>query len=128
MQITINIKDSEVKDAISEALHNNIYGNWDDVVLKVAGVPAKSKMIKALFTDAKFMAAFTKRIIDNLDPCDSLWDAVYDVNMPGVDALNKACEKVASDMDKDIKLQREADQLKRTIEVLKKAGYKVEKA
>jgi hypothetical protein len=131
MQITFTIKDTIVKSAISEVLDNEIYGAYDSATIKLANLPKISTAAKEIFNDPKFQAALTKqlaRAAENMME-DSIYDEVgYEMTLPGLTEMIEQCDRVSAAAQEQEEINREAEEVKRMVKTLEKAGFKIVKA
>jgi hypothetical protein len=137
MKITINIPDTQIKQALEARLAYVIYDNFYEDAIKRAKVSSKAKVIKQLMSDDKFMAALAKQISNYMDI--DVYDAVAATENPLIDELEDAVLTAANQiqLEHDQEAQErsnaaqeaaEAEALVRTIKTLEKAGYKITKA
>ena len=140
MQITVTIKDKDLKQWVTE-LADYTLDNYDDQTRKIAKAPSVATLTKQIMADEKYMAALQKKIAktmqDNAD--EFLIDDVMDTYCPTVNALEVVLGKAQEEARKKEEAQRqlmkqlaeseaEAAMVNRMVAALKKAGYKVEKS
>lgn len=130
MQITITIPDKDIKDQIKYMVKDRLTEEFDDDVLKAAGVK-EADMIKAVLEDEKFVAKLNKMITkyaqSQVDG-DIIYDAITDVESPAY--LHKAyttCYKLDEKMQQERKAKHQAHQIKASIAMLEQAGFTVSK-
>jgi hypothetical protein len=130
MQITITVADKVIKSAISNTLDGSIYKYFDSATIKAAKLPKISALTKQIFEDPKFQAELTKQLqrIAETDIEDIIYNEMYDLKLPGLDALVKQCEKVIEEREAELDAEREADEVKRMVKTLERAGFKIVKA
>jgi hypothetical protein len=131
MQITFTIKDKIVKSAISEVLDTEIYGSYDSATIKLAKLPKISVKVNEIFANEKFQAALTKQLAEAAENMmeDSIYDEVgYEMNLPGVEDMINACDRVSAAAQEQEQINREAEEVKRMVKTLEKAGFKIVKA
>jgi hypothetical protein len=59
---------------------------------------------------------------------DLIFDLMYEINLPEVDALIKQCHNVTEKLNDEIEAEQELENVKRMVMTLERAGYKVVKA
>jgi maltooligosyltrehalose synthase len=130
MQITVTITDKAIKSAIRNTLDNEVYENYDSAVLRAAKMPKQSTAANAIFDNAKFQASLTKQLQKVAESAmeDEIYDAMWDVTMPGIPEMVKACDAAALARDADQREKQDAEEVKRMIKTLERAGYKLTKA
>jgi hypothetical protein len=130
MQITVTIADKTIKSAIDNALDGAVYEYFDSATLKAAKIPKAKAAVDAVFNDAKFQARLTKQLQEVAESAmeDEIYDAMYDLELPGVDAMTKACETAYEAREAAQQEQREAAEVERMVKTLEKAGFKIVKA
>ena len=135
MQITINIKDKDITNALENKVLWDITDEFSEEAHKAAGV-TEASAVKVLREDAKFMAALEKQLAramsDFVD--DILLDCASDATSPALKKLatqlrkaEDAVEKKAAAAKKAAAEQLEQERVKQTIETLTKMGYKITK-
>jgi hypothetical protein len=130
MQITFTVKDKLIKSAINEVLDNEIYGNYDSATIKMAKLPKISAKVNEIFADAKFQAALVKQLAEAAESMmeDMIYDEVgYEMNLPGVEDMIKECDRVSAAAQEQEYIEREAQEVKRMVKALEKAGFKISK-
>ena len=132
MQITFTIKDKLIKSAISEILDNEIYGNYDSATIKMAKLPKISAKVNEIFDDAKFQAAVIKHLAKAAESMmeDSIYDELgyeMDIDLPGLPEMIKECDRVSAAAQEQEYIEREAQEVKRMVKALEKAGFKISK-
>jgi hypothetical protein len=133
MQITFTIKDKLIKSAITEILDNEIYGNYDSATIKMAKLPKISAKVNEIFDDAKFQAAVIKHLSKAAESMmeDSIYDELgyeMDMELPGLPEMIAECARVSLQAQEQEKINREAEEVKRMVKTLEKAGFKIVKA
>jgi len=66
MQITVEVKDKDVKTAVAALVDDEIYNNFDPATLKAVKMPAKTTLIKQLMDDEDYMYRVTKQMAEAL--------------------------------------------------------------
>jgi hypothetical protein len=130
MQITFTVKDKLIKSAITEVLANEIYGNYDSATIKMAKLPKISANVNEIFNDPKFQAALVKQLAEAAENMmeDMIYDEVgYEMNLPGVEDMIKECDRVSAAAQEQEQINREAQEVKRMVKALEKAGFKISK-
>ena len=130
MQITVTISDKKIKDAIDNALDGSVYDYYDSATLKAAKIPKAKEAVNAIFDNAKFQADLARRLTIEAESAmeDMIYDEMYDINLPGVDAMTKACEAAYEAREQSQQEQKEAAEVARMVKTLEKAGFKIVKA
>lgn len=130
MQVTITIKDKLIKSAISNALDNEVYENWNTATLKAAKIPSMSAMTKEIFNDPKFQAQLAKEINATAESAveDYIYEMMDEIQIPQIVELCKIVDCAADAMDAAEADKKEVEEVERMIKLLAKAGYKIEKA
>lgn len=130
MQITITITDKLVKQAITNALDNEVYEHWDTATLKAAKVPKIGTVATEIFTDPKFQAQLAKEIKETAETAveEYIYEMMDEIEIPQITELGETIDRVAADMDQILQDKREAEEVARMVRVLTKAGFKIEKA
>jgi len=130
MQLTITIKDKLIKGAISDALDNEVYEYFDSAAIKAAKIPAISTATKEIFEDPKFQAQLAKELKETAEQAieEYIYDVMDEINIPQIGILYKAVRD-AEEKQEAVEVERqEAEEVKRMIKILSKAGFKIEKA
>lgn len=138
MQITINVKDSEIKAALENLVENEVYERFDSDVLKKAKVPSKAQLVKELMADPAVPKAVTK-IVEGIEVIDYLYDNLYDYNFQRLTELAMAAEKANEALEIADAEARKAEEdrrkaaeeeamIQRTLKALERQGYKLVKA
>jgi hypothetical protein len=131
MQITITIKDKIVKTAIENALDCNLYEYFDTATIRAAKLPKMSTVVKDIFADAKFQKDLAKRIQETAELAveECIYDDLtYEVELPFLNDLIEKCEGVTQEAEQAAEAEREAEEVKRMVKALERAGFKIEKA
>ena len=130
MQITITIADKLIKSAITNALDNEVYENWNTATLKAAKIPSNSAMTKEIFTDPKFIAQIEKEIEATAETAveEYIYEMMDEINIPQIEDLCKRVGQAEEAMDAVDAEKKELEEVERMIKLLAKAGYKIEKA
>jgi hypothetical protein len=130
MQITITIADKVIKSAIDNALDGSVYDYFDSATLKAAKIPKPAVAIKAIMADAKFQAELARRLTIEAESAleDVIYDEMYEIKLPGLDAMLKACEAAYEARESLQQEQKEAAEVARMVKTLEKAGFKIVKA
>jgi hypothetical protein len=130
MQIMINISDKQIKSAINELLDNEIFEQYDTALIKRAQFK-KSVTAKDLFECPTFQARLTKALTQLAESAveDGLFETVcYDVEVPQVVAIIRSLDKINEEFQEEADALREAEEVKRMVKTLEKAGFKIVKA
>ena len=125
MQITIPTK--LVQQAITGMVEDQIYDNFAPEVIKAARIGKKADMVKAVMADEKFMKGLERFLTNYISDMDVICDAAFEVDAKVVNAGIMACENAYDEIDEQLAIEREAEDLKRSIRVLEAAGFKVTK-
>jgi 3-methyladenine DNA glycosylase Tag len=133
MQITFTVKDKLIKSAITEILDNEIYGNYDSATIKMAKLPKISAKVNEIFDDAKFQAAMIKHLSKAAESMmeDSIYDELgyeMDITLPGLTEMIEQCDRVSAAVQEQEEINREAEEVKRMVKTLEKAGFKIVKS
>lgn len=128
MELTINIKDKIIKDAINNRL-DYTYNDFDDDVIKSAGIPTRTQMAKMMFTDVKFHNQLAKElteyaigyITDMMDYID------YKPLADAYDRCEEEYDKKYAAEDEIRRAKYVKQEIDNAVAVLTKAGYKVTK-
>lgn len=130
MQITFTVADKVIKSAISNTLDGSIYEMYDSATIKAAKLPKIAALTKQIFEDPKFQAELTKRLqrIAETDIEDVIYDEMYELELPGLAAMVKACERVCEHREAELDAEREAAEVTRMVKTLERAGFKIVKA
>ena len=130
MQITITIADKQIKSAINELLDNEIFDQYDAPLIKRAKFK-KSVTAKDLFECAQFQARLAKAMTQVAEDAvaDNLFETVaYDMDIPQVVAIIRSLDKINEEFQEEADALREAEEVKRMVKTLEKAGFKIVKA
>jgi hypothetical protein len=131
MQFTFTLKDKLIKSAITESLECSVYGEYDSATLKLAKAPKVSALANQIFEDEKFQAELTKRMVRLAEGLieDYISDELtYEMDLPGVTSLMKECDRVQEQAREQALALKEAEEVKRMVATLEKAGFKIVKA
>lgn len=130
MQITVTITDKVVKQAIDNALDGSVYDYFDSATLKAAKIPKAKVAVDTVFNDPKFQARLTKQLQEVAESAmeDEIYDAMFDLELPGLDAMLKSCEAAYEAREEAQQEQKEAAEVARMVKTLEKAGFKIVKA
>jgi hypothetical protein len=130
MQITVTLADKLIKTAITNTLDGEIYEYFNSAVLKRAKLPKQSTLVNKIFADAKFQATLTKKLqaAAYVEIEDLIFDLMYEINLPEVDALIRQCHNVTEKLNEEVEAEQELENVKRMVMTLERAGYKVVKA
>ena len=135
MQLTINIKDKEINDAIATRVLWDVIDEYSEESRIAAGV-TQATAAKLLREDAKFMASLTKQLTQSLQDLvdDILFDCVNEAVSPELKKLHTQLAKAEKVVDKKAAAEKqaqadrdEAERLAKAIEALTKMGYKITK-
>lgn len=130
MQITINVSDKKIKQAINELLDNEIFEQYDTAVIKQAQFK-KSVTAKDLFECEQFQARLAKALktVAENSVEDSLFETVcYDVEVPQVVGIIKIMDKTNEQLQDQRLAAEEKSEVERMVKALERAGFKIEKA
>ena len=130
MKFTFDIKDKTIKSAIVSYLETNLYEDYDKEILKAAKLPKLSALTNKIFADEKFKADLIKHVSAAAE--EMLDDVVYEelmyeMDIPLVGDLIKQCDIVSEQNTAQIEAQRDAEEVKRMVNLLEKAGFKISK-
>jgi len=130
MQITVTLADKLIKTAITNTLDGEIYEYFNSAILKRAKLPKQSTLTNRIFADPKFQATLTKKLqaAAYAEVEDLIFDLMYEIKLPEVDALIKQCHNVTEQVSEEIEAEQEVENVKRMVMTLERAGYKVVKA
>jgi hypothetical protein len=130
MQVTITITDKLIKSAITNALDNEVYENWNTATLKAAKIPGISVMTKEIFADPKFQAQIEREIEATAESAveDYIYEMMDEINIPQIEDLCKRVGQAEDAIDAIDAEKKELAEVERMIKLLGKAGYKIEKA
>ena len=130
MQITFTIADKLIKSAITNALENEVYQNWDTATIKAAKIPKITAMTTAIFNDPKFQAVLIDHLTDTAECVieDQIFDMMDEINIPQIQQLCETVDRVAFNLDILEQEKKEAAEVQRMIMILSKAGFKIEKS
>ena len=130
MQITVTITDKAIKSAIDNCLDGSVYEYFDSATIKAAKIAKQATAVKAVFDNAKFQASLTKHLQAIAESAmeDEIYDSMYEVDMPGVDAMILACERASEARDAAQQEQRDIAEMARMVKTLERAGFKIVKA
>jgi len=131
MQLTITIKDSLIKAAIEQALENEVFENYDSATIKAAKIPKVSTMVKEIFANDKWQKELARRMARDAESIieENIWDDVaYEIMLPGLTEVINKIEAVTDQAVKEEELAREAEEVKRMVKALERAGFKIQKA
>jgi hypothetical protein len=129
MQVTITVTDKLIKSAISNALDNEVYENWNTATLKAAKIPSMSTMTKEIFNDLKFQEQLGREIgATALTAVEEyIYEMMDEINIPQIEDLCKRVGQAEDAMDLVEQEKKDAEEVARLIRLLEKAGYKVTK-
>jgi dephospho-CoA kinase len=130
MQITVTLADKLIKTAITNTLDGEIYEYFNSAVLKRAKLPKQSALTNKIFADPKFQATLEKKLADAAynEIEDLIFDLMYEVKLPEVDALIKQCQDTMEKLNDEVEAEQEAEEVKRMVKTLERAGFKIVKA
>jgi hypothetical protein len=121
MQITITISDKQIKSAINELLDNEIFDQYDKDLIKEAKFK-KSVTANDIFECAQFQERLAKALKTVAQ------DAVEDMHVPQVPSIINHLDQVLKQFREQEQIKREAEEVKRMVKTLEKAGFKIVKA
>ena len=130
MQVTITITDKLIKSAITNALDNEVYENWNTATIKAAKIPGISAMTKEIFADPKFQDQIQREIEATAESAveDYIYEMMDEINIPQIEDLCKRVGQAEDAIDAIDAEKKELAEVERMIKLLGKAGYKIEKA
>ena len=131
MQITFTVKDKVIKSAIGESLDCSVYEHYDSATLKMARMPKISALTNQIFADAKFQAALAKtlaKVAENMVEECIYDELMYELELPFVNDLMKQCDQVSAEAQAQAEVEQEAEEVKRMVKTLERAGFKIVKA
>lgn len=130
MQIKITVTDKLIKSAISNALDNEVYENWDSATLKAAKIPSISAMTKEIFADPEFQEQIQREIEATAETAveEYIYEMMDEIQIPQIEDLCKRVESAEQASDAAEQEQKELAEVERMIKLLAKAGYKIERA
>ena len=130
MQITVTLADKLIKTAITNTLDGEIYEYFNSAVLKRAKLPKQSALTNKIFADPKFQATLEKKLADAAynEIEDLIFDLMYEIKLPEVDALIKQCQDTMEKLNDEVEAEQEAEEVKRMVKTLERAGFKIVKA
>jgi len=130
MQVTITITDKLIKSAITNALDNEVYENWNTATIKAAKIPSISAMTKEIFADPKFQDQIQREIEATAESAveDYIYEMMDEIQIPQIQDLCKQVESAELAQDAIDAEKKEVAEVERMIKLLGKAGYKIEKA
>ena len=129
MQVTITITDKLIKGAITNALDNEVYENWNTATIKAAKIPGISAMTKEIFADPKFQDQLQREIEATAESAveDYIYEMMDEINIPQIEDLCKQVTQVEEAMDAVEAEKKELAEVERMIKTLERAGYKLVK-
>ena len=130
MQITINVSDKQIKSAVNELLDNEIFDQYDKDLIKEAKFK-KSVTANDIIECAQFQERLAKALktVAQDAVADSLYETVcYDVEVVQVTHIMNSLDKMLSDFREQQQINRDAEEVKRIVKTLEKAGFKIVKA
>ena len=130
MQITVTVADKLIKTAITNTLDGELYEYFNSAVLKRAKLPKQSTLTNKIFADPKFQATLTKKLQDAAyaEIEDLIFDLMYEIKLPEVDALIRQCHDTMEKLNDEVEEEQEAEEVKRMVKTLERAGFKIVKA
>lgn len=130
MQVTITITDKLIKGAITNALDNEVYENWNTATIKAAKIPSISAMTKEIFADPKFQDQIQREIEATAESAveDYIYEMMDEISIPQIQDLCNRVTLAEDQMDQVEQEKKELAEVERMIKLLAKAGYKIEKA
>jgi hypothetical protein len=130
MQITVTLPDKLIKTAITNTLDSELYEYFDSAVLKRSKMPKQSTLTNKIFANPKFQATLEKKLQDAAyhEVEDLIFDLMYEIKLPEVDGLIKQCHEIVSQRSEEIEAEQEAEEVKRMVKTLERAGFKIVKA
>lgn len=93
MQITVEIKDKDLKFHLINMIDNAVHGYFDAEIIKEAKVPSKTVLAKMLMDNPKYMEKVQKLFNKYINTYDAIEDAINDAPNPLMDEIIKACEE-----------------------------------
>ena len=130
MQVTITIADKLIKSAITNALDNEVYENWNTATIKAAKIPSISAMTKEIFADPKFQDQIQREIEATAESAveDYIYEMMDEIQIPQIQDLCKQVESAELAQDAIDAEKKELEEVERMIKLLAKAGYTIQKA
>jgi hypothetical protein len=130
MQITITVPDKLIKTAIANTLDGELYEYFDSAIIKRAKLPKQSTLTNRIFADAKFQATLEKKLqaVAETEIEDLIFDFMYEIKLPEVSGLVQQCHRMVEQRGAEIEAEQEAENVKRMVMTLERAGYKITKA
>jgi hypothetical protein len=86
--MNVVLKDSLVKIVVSEYVADQL-DEVTDKDLKAAGLPTRKQLVEQVLADVKFQKALAKKLAEVVNDGDRIHDALQDIAMPALDALNR---------------------------------------
>jgi len=86
--MNITLKDSLVKVVLNEYVADQL-DEFTDKALKSAGLPTRKQLVEQILADEKFQKALAKQLAEVVNDGDRIHDALQDIAMPALDALNR---------------------------------------
>jgi hypothetical protein len=130
MQITINVSDKKIKQAINELLDNEIFQQYDAAVIKQAQFK-RSVSAKDLFECAQFQTRLAKKLAEVAGEAveENLYETVcYDIDVPQVVSMIKIMDQTNEQFQEQRLQAEENAEVERMVKTLERAGYKLTKA
>ncbi len=129
MQLTVTITDKLIKQAIENALDNEVYEYWDSATLKAAKIPKTATMVKEIFADPKFQAQLTKELTSTAESAleDYIFEVLDEIRIPQIDTLCKKVQEAEEAMGAVELARQEDEEVKRMVKTLERAGFKIVK-
>jgi hypothetical protein len=97
----------------------------------MAKLPKISAKVDEIFANDKFQAAVIKHLSKAAESMmeDSIYDELgYEMDLPGLSEMIKECDRVSAAAQEQEEINREAEEVKRMVKTLEKAGFKIVKA
>jgi len=86
--MNVVLKDSLVKIVLSEYIADQL-DEVTDKDLKAAGLPTRRQLVEQVLADVKFQKALAKQLAEVINDGDRIFDALQDIEMPALDAVNR---------------------------------------
>ena len=131
MYITVKVEQKLLRQFIGYYLDYHIYYNYDNEIIKEAGVPKREEAIDLYLANDKFMVKVQKVLQDTLvteQALESLYDNMLEFTIPETKRLIKVLDKMQTKAYQAEEEQEERDKLTTTIDFLVSRGYTVTKA
>jgi hypothetical protein len=85
--MNVVLKDSLVKRMVADYIGDQLM-DFTDKDLKAVGLPIRRQLVEQVLADVKFQKALTKALAEVINDGDRIFDALQDIEMPALDAVN----------------------------------------